>query len=165
MNQGVHNVDLLRWLCGPVDTVTAQYGTLAHDMDAEDTTVATVRFASGALGLVSTSTATPPGSPATITLRLSTGMVELGQGTVDRWEVGDVPPPEDTSRTIASGAADPLAIGHAGHLNQWRDIVRALDEGTAPAVDARDAVETVRLLCAVYEAARTGRAVRPAELS
>src|SRR5690606_39060043 len=150
---------------GSLMTGTAPYGTFALASDAEDTTLSTVRFGSVALGLGRTSTCTPLGSPATITLRLTSGMVELGQGTVDRWEVGDVPPPEDTSRTIASGAADPLAIGHAGHLNQWRDIVRALDEGTAPAVDARDAVETVRLLCAVYEAARTGRAVRPAELS
>lgn len=165
MNQGVHNVDLLRWLCGPVESVTAQYGTLAHDMEAEDTTVATVRFTSGALGLISTSTATPPGSPATITLRLSTGVVELGQGTVDRWEVGEVPAPAGSSREISSGAAAPLAIGHAGHLNQWRDIVSALDNGTPPAVGARDAVETVRLLCAVYEAARTGREVRPADLT
>src|SRR5699024_1337259 len=136
MNQGVHNVDLLRWLCGPVDSVTAQYGTLAHDMDAEDTTVATVRFTSGAFGLISTSTATPPGSPATISLRLSSGVVELGQGTVERWEVGDVPPPAGSSSEISSGAAAPLAIGHAGHLNQWRDILRSLADGAPPEVGA-----------------------------
>jgi len=159
MNQGVHNVDLLRWLCGPVASVTAQYGTLAHAMDAEDTVVATLRFKSGALGLISTSTATPPGSPATLTLHLSRGVVELGQGAVLRWEVDGVAPPADSSREIASGAAAPLAIGHAGHLNQWRDIVRALDADGAPAVGARDAVETVRLLCAVYEAAETGHTV------
>src|SRR5699024_11718658 len=86
MNQGVHNVDLLRWLCGPVTAVTAQYGTLAHDIEAEDTTVATLRFANGALGMISTSTATPPGSPATITLHLDRGVVELGQGEVRRWD-------------------------------------------------------------------------------
>ncbi|MEE6288191.1 Gfo/Idh/MocA family oxidoreductase [Georgenia sp. MJ173] len=163
MNQGVHNVDILRWLCGPVESVTAQYGTLGHDIEAEDTTVATVRFTSGALGLISTSTATPPGDPATISLHLTSGVVELGQGTVDRWEVGDVPAPAG-GRAITSGASDPLAIGHVGHLNQWRDIVGALREGRALAVDAADAVETVRLLCAIYEAARTGRAVRPADL-
>ncbi len=164
MNQGVHNVDVLRWLCGPVESVTAQYGTLAHDMDAEDTTVATVRFTSGALGLISTSTATPPGSPATVTLHLSTGVVELGQGTVERWDVGDVPPPAGSSRAISSGASAPLAIGHAGHRNQWQDVLDALAEGRPPAVGARDAVDTVRLLCAVYEAARTGKETRPAEL-
>lgn len=164
MNQGVHNVDLLRWLCGPVESVTAQYGTLAHSMDAEDTTVATVRFASGALGVITTTTATPPGSPATIALHGSRGSVELAQGEVLRWEVPGTPSP-GSGVAPASGAADPLAIGHVGHLTQWREILSAV-EGTAPTpVDADDAVETVRLLCAIYEAAATGRVVRPAELA
>ena len=165
MNQGVHNVDLLRWLCGPVDSVTAQLGTLGRAMDAEDTTVATVRFSSGALGLISTSTATPPGAPATITVHTSAGVVELGQGEVVRWEVDGVPAPASTSAGIASGAADPLAIGHQGHLSQWRDVVTAIETSTAPSVGAPDAVETVRLLCAIYEAAATGTTVRPADLS
>jgi len=44
-------------------------------------------------------------------------------------------------------------------------LCRALEDGAAPAVGAGDGVETVRLLCAIYEAARTGRATRPADLS
>lgn len=166
MNQGVHNVDLLRWLAGPVEAVTAQYATLGHDMDAEDTTVATVRFESGALGMISTSTATPPGDPATVRLHLDRGVIELGQGEVLRWDVDGVeaPPPAD-SAAPASGAADPMAIGIAGHVHQWRDVVAALTQGRTPAVDAVDAAQTVRLLCAIYEAGATGRAVRPEELS
>lgn len=163
MNQGVHNVDLLRWLCGPVAEVTAQYGTVAHAMDAEDTTVATVRFASGALGMISTSTATPPGSPATITLHTDRGVVELGQGEVLRWEVEGVPAPTAASG-IGSGAADPRAIGIAGHVQQWRDVLAAIRTGVPPVVSAADGAETVRLLCAIYQAAETGRAVRPEEL-
>ena len=163
MNQGVHNVDLLRWLCGPVAEVTAQYGTLAHEMDAEDTTVATLRFASGALGMISTSTATPPGSPATVTLHTDRGVVELGQGEVLRWEVEGVPAPSAGSG-IASGAADPKAIGIAGHVQQWQDVLTAIRTGADPAVSAADGAETVRLLCAVYQAAETGRSINPEEL-
>src|SRR5699024_10814743 len=128
MNQGVHNVDLLRWLCGPVAAVTAQYGTLAHDIEAEDPTVATLRFANGALGLISTSTATPPGSPATITLHLDRGVVELGQGEVRRWDVDGVAEPAVASG-IGSGAADPTAIGIAGHVQQWRDVLNSIRTG------------------------------------
>src|SRR5690625_1696936 len=84
MNQGVHNVDLLQWLAGPVESVTAQQATLAHDSSAEDTTVATVRFTGGALGLISTTTATPPGAPATLTLHCERGAVEIGRGHVSK---------------------------------------------------------------------------------
>lgn len=163
MNQGVHNVDLLRWLCGPVAEVTAQYGTLAHEIAAEDTTVATLRLASGGLGMISTSTATPPGSPATLTLQLARGVVELGQGEVLRWDVDGVPAPEIASG-IGSGAADPAAIGIAGHVHQWRDALTAIETGRPPAVTLADGAETVRLVCAIYRAAETGRTVRPEEL-
>ncbi|MFD6139575.1 Gfo/Idh/MocA family protein [Promicromonospora sp. NPDC060271] len=162
MNQGVHTVDLLRWLCGPVDSVTAQSGTLAHPIEAEDATVATLRFASGALGVVTTTTATPPGFPATVSLYGSRGSVELGQGEVRRWDVPGVPrPPAGPS---ANGAADPLAIGHAGHLAQWTRIIGALETSAAVPVGVDDAVETVRLLCAIEAAAASGQMVRPADL-
>src|SRR5699024_3137744 len=144
MNQGVHNVDLLRWLCGPVAAVTAQYATLAHSMDAEDTTVATLRFASGALGMISTSTATPPGSPATVTLHSDRGVAELGQGEILRWDVDGVPAPTSASG-IGSGAADPTAIGIAGHVQQWRDVLEAIDIGRPAAITAADGAETLRL--------------------
>lgn len=162
MNQGVHNVDLLRWLCGPVESVTAQSGTLAHPIDAEDATVATLRFTSGALGVVTTTTATPPGFPATIALYGSRGSVELGQGTVRRWDVPGVPAPRVTG--VASGAADPLAIGYAGHLAQWTRIVSALETSAPVPVGVDDALATVRLLCAIQMAAASGVAVRPADL-
>lgn len=165
MNQGVHNIDLLTWLCGPVAEVTAQFGTLAHDIDAEDTTVATVRFDSGALGLISTSTATYPGSPATITLHTDRGLIELGQGEILRWEV-DVPRPDlDADARAASGAADPVAIGILGHVAQWRDVVSAIRDGRRPLIPGADGASAVRLMCAMYEAARSGRAVKPEELT
>jgi UDP-N-acetyl-2-amino-2-deoxyglucuronate dehydrogenase len=162
MNQGVHNVDLLRWLCGPVESVTAQSGTLSHAIEAEDTTVATLRFVSGALGVVTTTTATPPGFPATISVFGSRGSVELGQGEIRRWDVPGVPEPGTGG--IPSGAAEPLMIGHAGHLAQWTRIIDALETSSPVPVGVDDALETVRLLCAIELAAATGVVVRPAEL-
>lgn len=163
MNQGVHNIDLLRWLAGPVATVTAQYATLGHDIDAEDTTVATLSFRSGALGMISTSTATPPGTPATVTLQFASGGIELGQGEVVRW---DVPLPRPAAgEEVKSGAADPANIGIAGHVTQYRQLIDALGSDPHDQPDLDDAVATVRLLCAIYAAAESGRAVNPDELS
>jgi UDP-N-acetyl-2-amino-2-deoxyglucuronate dehydrogenase len=165
MNQGVHNVDLLRWLGGDVEEVSAQYATLGRDMEAENTTVATVRFASGALGTIVVSTATPPGWPATITLHFAGGAIQMGQDEILQWDVADVPRPAAGGGAARGGASDPGAIGLEGHLAQWRDVLSALRAGRAPAIDAEDAARSVRLLCAIYEAAATGRTVRPAELS
>lgn len=159
MNQGVHNVDLLQWLAGPVESVTAQQATLAHDSEAEDTTVATLRFVGGALGLISTTTATPPGTPATLTLHCERGVVEIGQGEILRWDVPGVPAPQLAGRGagIGVGASDHTAIGIAGHVQQWSDILAAIAEGREPAITAVDGADTVRLIDAISTAARTGR--------
>lgn len=158
MNQGLHNVDLLQWFLGPVSTVTGQYATLGHAMGAEDTTVATLRFASGALGVVATSTATRPGDPARLTVFTSTGVLEITHTEISRWEFDGVPRPVQVSG-VAAGSSDPAAIGDAGHLDQWRDILDAFRGGHEPAVSGRDGLRAVQLLCGIYEACRTGRAV------
>lgn len=166
MNQGVHSVDLLQWLAGPVESVTAQQATIAHASEAEDATVATVRFTSGALGLISTTTATPPGSPATLTLHCERGVVEIGQSELLRWDVEGLPAPTiDTEGTgIGVGASDPAAIGIAGHLQQWSDILDAVREGQDSAISGRGGAATVHLLDALTTAARTGRLVTLEEL-
>lgn len=162
-NQGVHNIDLLQWLCGPVASVTAQAATLGEAIEVEDTTVATLRFASGALGVIATSTTTYPGFPATVTIYTSKGMIELGQGKVRAWEVAGVPRPTEES-VAPSGASDPAAIGIQGHVAVWRDVVSAIRDGRRPFVDAVEGAAVTRLICAIQEAARTGTAVRLSEL-
>src|SRR6266478_6819812 len=50
MNQAIHNVDLLLWMMGPATHVTGFTATLAHErIEVEDTAVACLRFANGAL--------------------------------------------------------------------------------------------------------------------
>jgi len=157
MNQGVHNVDLLEWLCGPVQSVTAQSVVRPRSGDTDATMVATVRFGSGAVGTIVTTTEAFPGDSATVSIFTTKGQVVLGQGEVLRWDVDAPPPP--SGAPVGHGGSDPLAIGHVGHLRQWRDVVDAVDSGRAPAIGSSDGLRTVRLLCGIHEAARTGRRV------
>src|SRR5207253_1094780 len=47
-NQGVHTVDILQWLGGPVVEVYGKMGLFAHEIETEDKTVAVLAFANGA---------------------------------------------------------------------------------------------------------------------
>src|SRR5450631_212612 len=62
MNQGIHTIDLLVWFLGKPVEVFAWAGLLAHErIEVEDTAVATIRFASGALGVIHGTTSAYPG--------------------------------------------------------------------------------------------------------
>lgn len=159
MNQGIHLVDLLRWFMGPVAEVAGVVGTLVHDIEAEDTGVASLRFASGGLGVIAATTATRPGSPGEVNLFYERGCVGLTESGITRWEVPGVPAPDEEPGT-ASGAADPTAIGTLGHVRQWRDIIESLEAGRAPAVDGHAGLAALEIVDAVYEADRTGAVVR-----
>src|SRR5207253_5618993 len=59
-NQASHHIDLLEWIFGDVDTVFAKTSTALARIETEDTAVATLRFANGALGIIEATTATRP---------------------------------------------------------------------------------------------------------
>ena len=61
MNQGVHTVDLLLWLLGDVRRVYARTLAAMHAIEVEDTAVAVLEFASGAVATLEATTAAWPG--------------------------------------------------------------------------------------------------------
>lgn len=158
MNQGLHSADLLASFLGPIRSVSAHTATLGHGGQAEDTAAVTLAAASGALGVIITSTATPPGDPALLTLRTTKGSVDLSHTDIVRWDIDGVPAPTASS-SVAAGSNDPAAIGIAGHVDAWTDITTAWRAGTEPGVSAADAWRTVALIDAAYTSAATGRRI------
>jgi UDP-N-acetyl-2-amino-2-deoxyglucuronate dehydrogenase len=167
MNQAVHNVDLLLWLMGPVTHITGFAATLAHErIEVEDTAVACLGFKNGALGVIQATTSVHPGYPKTIAIHGDRGSAVIEQEDVLRWDFA-TPAPEDeqikqrfAQKVGASGgASDPAAISHRGHMLQLSDFMAAIRENRTPKVDGREGRKAVAAICAIYEAARTGRAV------
>jgi predicted dehydrogenase len=59
MGHGIHLMDLFLWLYGPWQEVTAKVGTLNHDIEVEDVSVALVNFENGAMGTMINSVVSP----------------------------------------------------------------------------------------------------------
>ncbi len=170
MNQGIHTVDLLLHLAGPVRTVYAQTRTAAHDrIEVEDVAAATLTFANGAIGTLVATTAAFDGLPARVDLFGTAGTAILEGDAVRLVKVrGDPtlavsePAAAHALSVAASGtaaaAASALTWGDA-HRAQLADVVRCLRTGGRPRSDAADGRAAVRLVRAVYESARSGRPV------
>jgi len=165
MNQGVHYVDLLRWCLGPPAEVTAVCTTQTHQIEVEDTALAIVRFASGAVGTILSSTAAWPGFPQRLEITGTEGTVTVEDGQIVRRALADQAAPApaaDTGRSDPglSGAADPAAVDVASHATQLADLLDAVDTGREPAVSGRAGRDALEIVLAVYESSRTGRPVR-----
>jgi predicted dehydrogenase len=168
MNQAVHNVDLLLWLMGPVTHVTGFTATLAHArIEVEDTAVACLRFANGALGVIEATTSVHPGLPKTVAVHGDRGTVVIEQDDVLRWELA---PETDEDRRVrerfaqktgaSGGASNPAAISHQGHARQLADFVEAIKEGRPPLVDGREGRRAVEVILGIYRAAADGKTIR-----
>ena len=168
MNQGVHYVDLLRWCMGPVTEVTAVCATQAHQVEVEDTALAFVRFASGAVGTIMSTTAAYPGFPQRLEITGTGGTVIVEDGRITRRALtgpaadagGAADPGADGTGPAGLGAAaDPAAIEVASHAAQLADLLAAVAGEREPAVGGQDGRDALEIICAVYESARTGRTV------
>lgn len=161
MNQAIHAVDLLRWFMGPVETVSGVTRTRTHRIEAEDTAVATLCFASGALGAITATTSARPGLAAEINLFFEHGCVTMHDDRIVRWNVDFASRPANISANAGSGADSATGITLLGHRRQWDDIINSLHHGSPPAVTGPDALGSAALVLAVYESGRTGAPVHP----
>ncbi|MFZ0189724.1 MAG: Gfo/Idh/MocA family oxidoreductase [Streptosporangiaceae bacterium] len=162
MNQGVHYVDLLRWCMGPPAEVTAVCTTQAHQIEVEDTSLAVVRFASGAVGTILSSTAAFPGFPQRLEITGTGGTVTVEDGRIVRRALAADPGPAAPASGAdpdRSAAADPAAVDVASHAAQLADLLDAVDTGREPAVSGQDGRDALEIILAVYESSRTGRPV------
>jgi len=166
MNQGVHYVDLLRWCMGPPAEVTAVCATQAHQIEVEDTALAVVRFASGAVGTILSSTAAFPGFPQRLEITGTEGTVTVENGRiVGRAFAGNAGPMASASSAdaahspTANPAADPAAVDVSSHAAQLADLLDAIDTGREPAVTGESGRAALEIVLAVYESSRTGRPV------
>lgn len=162
INQAIHQVDLLRWLVGPVHDVFAvwQLGA-AHKMESEDVLAALLRYASGATGVIQASTALWPGYAERIELHGTKGTAVVSGDRLITWDVrddaGDDPP---LASIVASGASDPMAISLEPFERQFRDFGDAIRERRRPSVSGEDGYQALELVDAIYRSCRTGAVVQ-----
>lgn len=161
MNQGIHGIDLLLHVIGPVKSVYARAATLARDIEVEDTMAAVVEFVNGAMGVVQATTSIYPGSPRRLEINGSKGTIAMEENRLVKWQIEGQPQTVD----LQSGdneydtSSDPMAFGIDGHVKQIADLMNAISSGRKPVVDQYEGRKAIKLIMAIYESAKTGKSV------
>ena len=168
MNQTVHTINLLVTMVGTPVEVFAYTACLAHErIEVEDTAVAVVKFASGALGMIHGTTAAYPGLDANLRIFGSKGSAVISNDelTFIHENVGPAPEIALSVRHRSQSGDRRLPTGSRRHRAGQRTSAPAggLRHGRAAPTAAPGAPEDARTSLAVilglYESAATGKPV------
>ncbi|WP_174727471.1 Gfo/Idh/MocA family protein [Mesobacillus harenae] len=162
MNQSIHYIDLLLYLMGPVEEVHAYCATRAHErIEVEDVAVASLKFKSGALGLIEGNTAAYPGYSATLDIFGGNGSVIIENDDVKEWNFRDGQQYSKASgEATKNSASSNKMASYESHKRQYEDIVTAISENRDPLVTGEEARNSLQLILAIYESAKTGKPIR-----
>ena len=167
MNQGVHTVDLMQWVMGgDVESVTSTIRLFNHAIETEDFTTSIVKFKSGAVATLVTTTCAYPGLGTDIQVTGTKGSIHVDASKLTLWKIGDQDEEamnkeeEEMLAKYAGGAAasaDPKAAKGQGYHVQ--DLVDAIREDRPVYLGPKDAVTALKIVLAVYKSAKEGREV------
>jgi len=160
MNQASHYVDLLEWLIGPIADVQAMTGTLARDIEVEDSGVLNVRWRNGALGSMSvTMLAWPKNLEGSITILGEKGTARVGGVAVNDIQLWEFAEPRDYDAQVREAGYETTSVYGFGHPLYFRNVVDVLRGEAEPETDGREGLKSLEVLIAAYISARDGRTV------
>jgi len=177
-NQGIHDLDLLQWFMGRVNSLRARTRIFSHQIETEDACQVFVDFESGAWGLIETTTTVWGGLGRAIELHGTNGTITLLDRGIGAWRFKDEeegPEPDYGTGSAGPMVAAGVAEGQEGR-SKWEpelpadrpknvieDVVSALTRGTPVACPPEEGRKSVAILEAVYRSARRGGAEEQVE--
>lgn len=164
MNQAPHSLDLLCHLVGMPKRVVAWNRTLRHSIEVEDTSMAMLEWANGALGTIFFSTA--EAGPRRIEIVGTGGILTIHEdGTLhfQRYEPElrehIAHSPERFAAPALVHETVPLSNGLGKHIEVYQDFHRAIQEGTPVRANGVEGRMSLELANAIIYSSYTGAPV------
>jgi predicted dehydrogenase len=145
-NQGIHHLDLLRYLGGEIKNVSCVMNTLGVDVEVEDTVTATFEFVAGGQGVIEITTAARPDDfEASITIMGNKGIAIIGGWATNELTEFSLDKNEENKFTEVF----PDVYGF-GHKEIYDGIYNKLVNNGPPAIEFEDAFNSIKLLHSLY---------------
>jgi UDP-N-acetyl-2-amino-2-deoxyglucuronate dehydrogenase len=153
---------MLEWMMGEVDTVYAASSTALVNIEAEDTAVVTLRFRSGALGVIEATTAARPKDlEGSISVLGEKGTVEIAGFAVNKmrtWNFVDTE--SDDADVMERYSVNPPNVYGFGHQAYYEHVVECILRNQRHLVDGLEGRKSLELITAIYESVETGQPVQ-----
>ena len=151
MNQSIHYVDLLEWLIGPVQNISAFTSTRKRKIETEDTAVLSIKWESGILGSMNVTMLTYPNNlEGSVTIIGDKGSAKVGGIALNKYEFFYFEK-ETKNSEITNINYEPKNIYGEGHLKYYVNILDTLNEKADPICSGEDALSSIKIICGAYE--------------
>jgi predicted dehydrogenase len=129
-NQASHHVDMLEWMMGDVESVFALATTALANIEAEDTAVVTLKFQSGALGIIEATTATRPCDlEGSISILGAKGSVVIGGFAVNQMQSWAFEEDQDgDNEVLEKYSVNPPNVYGFGHQAYYEHVVDCISK-------------------------------------
>ena len=160
IDQAIHSLDLANWFIGsePIE-VQASIANRAHDiMKVDDTGEGYIRYKNGATMAFWAMNNYGCDDPIEIRLCCEKGRVVMSY--------------DDARIEFADGSVETVSQQDDGiyyeggkdywgfqHIRQIADFYHSVEEGTEPFISGKEALKIQKLICAIYESAKSGKTV------
>ena len=165
LDLGVHTLDVARYFLGEVDHLSCEAQRRNPKVKAEDTVTALLRHTSGAVSVnefTYESRKLPDAFPQTIVeIEGPRGAIVVEPGYVMHVTVDGNTRSEQLNTPLLPWTSHPWHVAQESVLNTCRHILNAYRFGRPASVSAADNLKTYALVEACYEAAETGKSVKP----
>lgn len=146
MNQGIHTVDLLQWLVGPVRSIYGRAGTMLRTIEVEDTAVSLLSFRNGAMGVLEMTTTVYPDLGQRLEIHGEKGSIIIKEDDIELLKV--------EGQEIQLPVFEPFKVIPDGHRIQLRDMALAVQEKRTPIVPGEEGIHALEIILGTYESSK-----------
>lgn len=161
LNHAVHHIDMLQWLMGMPERVTAVMSNTAHDnAEVEDLSIAILQYPR-ALAQI-TSSVVNHGQEQQLVFQGEKARVSMPWKVAASVSKENGFPEENAAleQELTELVDKVPALRYTGHAGQLDDVLTAIENGTgAVLVTGEEGRRTLELIAAIYQAASTGATV------
>lgn len=160
INQAIHQIDLLLYIMGPVDSLWAYGGTFTHNIEVEDLVVAGLKFRSGALGAIIGTTSIYPGLPTRLSICGDLGSAILEGDVLQLMELKSGEKYEKKREIESASWIRPEAAPPTNHAELLKDFSMAIIEDRSPKVDGYEGKRSIEVIRGIYKSFMEGCPVK-----
>ena len=153
INQGIHGVDMLDYIVGPITNVKGKVATISHNIEGEDTAVAFFQTECGALGVIQGSTCAYPGFDRRIEIHGDKGYVCLLENKIEKLMVNGEQV-DLGELNFTSTANDNTVMDYRMHKAQLENLLNAIEGKEEILVDCYEGKKALAIIQSIYQSSK-----------